>query len=174
MDTGERGQRRAEGRERSARKEVADFWDAALQAWIDGHRTVDSPLLEWMESYRGVGAGVVDLDHYPDPYIGDLRGLRREPRLVFLGLNPGIGYDTLQGPAGTWTQRIADLGYSKCFERSPAEDPKSWMALHHKKSVYWRNILAFTGRWLGDPSATVSDVLNFELYPGTRRRSLAR
>ena len=88
-----------------------------------------------------------------------------EPRLVFLGLNPGIGYDVLQGADGLWTKRIADIGYSRCFDRSPADDPESWIRLHRKPSRYWENIIRFTKRWLDAPSAGMPEILNFELYP---------
>jgi hypothetical protein len=117
----------------------------------------------------------VDLDHYPDPYIGDLRGSREEPRLVFLGLNPGIGYDELQGDEGVWTRRIRDAGYSRCFERSPAEDPSTWQQLHNgRDSAYWRNVITFARRWLDDPTVGVQHLLNFEIYPWHSRKVAGR
>jgi len=152
-------------RARTARVRVADVWDDVLQQWISGRRDLDPPLDEWMRSYQGTGAGAVDLDHYPDPYIGDLRGLRSEPRLVFLGLNPGVGYDELQGDNGIWTRRIAEVGYSRCFERSPEDDRENWVQLHGKRSRYWINIIRFTRLWLGDDGAGMPDILNLELYP---------
>ncbi|RYC10496.1 anti-phage DNA glycosylase Brig1 [Nocardioides zhouii] len=148
-----------------ARHRVADFWDEVLAEWRPGTSHLVRPLDRWHAGYSGKGAGAVDLDHYPDPYIGDLRGLRSEPRLVFLGLNPGIGYDDLQGNDGVWTRRIRESGYSRCFERSPAEDPVTWRSMHGKESTYWRNIVRFERRWLGDEAAGVSDLLNLELYP---------
>ena len=150
----------------SARARVADFWDKVLGDWHPGEEHLaDARLRRWHDSYVGRGDGAVDLDHYPDPYIGDLRGIRREPRLVFLGLNPGVGYHDIQGDQGTWTRRIRHVGYSRCFERSPAEDPETWRALHGKESPYWRNIIRFERRWLGDETAGVGDLLNLELYP---------
>jgi hypothetical protein len=107
----------------------------------------------------------VDLSHYPDPYVGDLRGLRGEPRLVLLGLNPGIGYDQLQGANGKWTQRIAEVGYSHCFDRSPEDDLASWIELHGKRSPYWVKIVYFAQRWLDDTAATARDIFNIELFP---------
>lgn len=148
-----------------ARARIADFWDKALNEWIEGKPMTDPNLLRWQASYQGKGIGKVDLEHYPDPIVGDIRGIKHEPRLVLLGLNPGIGYDSLQSHDGLWTQRIAQLGYTNCLNRSPAADPESWKALHGKESPYWRNAISFTRRWLNDPSASIHDILNFELYP---------
>ena len=118
-----------------------------------------------VDSYPGKGAGAVDLGQYPDPWVGDLRGVRAEPRLVVLGLNPGVGYDALQGASGTWTERIRAEGYSRCLERSPAEDPSTWRAVHGRQSPYWVRMEKFAQRWVADPAAGHRDVLNFELYP---------
>ena len=150
---------------RTAREHVADFWDGVLAEWLRGSDALRPPLDAWIASYHGTGAGAVDLSHYPDPYVGDLRGTGREPRLVVLGLNPGIGYDSLQSRDGTWAERIRQQGYSRCSSRSPAEDPETWVALHGKESRYWANLVRFAQRWLGDPRADVGDILNFELYP---------
>jgi hypothetical protein len=81
--------------------------------------------------------------------------VRHEPRLVLLGLNPGVGYDALPGLHGTWAERIQDRGYSYCFDRSPAEDPLSWTALHGKPSAYWAKLTKFTQRWLQDQTTDV-------------------
>lgn len=151
--------------EMNSRTRIADFWDNALSYWIEG-RPLDNPdLVRWQESYNGKGIGKVDLEHYPDPIVGDIRGIKHEPRLVLLGLNPGIGYDSLQSHKGVWTQRIAQHGYTYCLDRSPAADPLSWKALHGKESTYWRNAVSFTRRWLNDSNASIHDILNFELYP---------
>lgn len=145
------------------RARVADFWDSALEDWM-AERTPSEELRQWRDSYRGTGAGKVDDSCYPDPYVGDLRGLESEPEVVVLGLNPGVGYPPLQGRDGLWTRRIAEQGYSRCLTRSPAEDPDVWIDHHRGPSVYWRNLIRFSSRWLGR-DATVSDILNFELYP---------
>jgi len=149
----------------TSRGKVADFWDDVLARWIDGRDHLIPPLPEWLNSYSGTGKGTVDFGHYPDPYVGDLRGGTHDVRLVVLGLNPGRGYPGLQGPDGTWTKRIAEVGYSHCFDRSPGEDPKSWIELHGKPSPYWRNLINFGKRWSNDPNFDVHGILNFELYP---------
>jgi len=149
----------------SARQDAADFWDQVLQLWISGEEHRVAGLPAWFASYKGTGAGKLDLSTYPDPYVGDLRGGTHKIRLVTLGLNPGTGYAELQGPEGVWTNRIAELGYSHCFQRSPAEDPETWIALHGKPSLYWKNLITFGRRWLQDDSISVHNILNLELYP---------
>ena len=84
----------------SRRQAVADFWDDVLTDWLEGGDALSPPLDRWNANYAGTGKGAVDLDHYPDPYVGDLRGVHAEPRLVVLGLNPGIGYPALQARDG--------------------------------------------------------------------------
>ena len=149
----------------SRRDDVADFWDAALADWIAGQPVTDPDLKRWQAGYSGTGKGSVDLGQYPDPYVGDLRGVETEPRLVVLGLNPGIGYEKLQGRDGIWTRRIAERGYSRTFDRSPEGDPESWLATHGKRSPYWVKMAYFAQRWLDDPAATPAHILNFELFP---------
>ncbi|QIG42042.1 hypothetical protein G5V58_03985 [Nocardioides anomalus] len=149
----------------SARGEVADFWDEVLRLWIAGEDHQIAELPAWFASYKGTGVGSLDLSTYPDPYVGDLRGGTHDVKIIALGLNPGTGYPQLQGPQGTWTGRIAEQGYGHCFERSPAEDPDTWIALHGKPSLYWKNLTTFSRRWLGDDSVSVHNILNLELYP---------
>jgi len=88
-----------------------------------------------------------------------------EPRLVTLGLNPGVAYDEILSRCGIWTKRIAEQGYSYCFTRSPPTDPVVWRELHGTTSRYWDRLIKFAQRWLSDPNADVQDILNFELYP---------
>jgi hypothetical protein len=153
----------------SERSRVADFWDEVLAHWIsnpgDPTAHLGGPLPDWFASYAGTGDGAVDLTCYPDPYVGDLRGDDHSVRSVVLGLNPGIGYPSLQGHDGLWTGRIRQHGYSNCFQRSPAEDPDAWIRLHGKPSQYWKNLVTFARRWLDDQDADVHDILNLELYP---------
>lgn len=157
----------------SARSRVADHWDEVIGAWRPGQDTWPGALHAWFTSYAGKREGKVDLDQYPDPWVGDLRGEKSEPRLVVLGLNPGVGYDRLQGVDGTWTERIREVGYSRCLQRSPAEDPETWLPEHGKQSPYWVRLANFAQRWLQDPSADHRQVLNFELYPWHSRKLTA-
>src|SRR5262245_10998767 len=108
----------------SKREAVSQFWDDVIRAWMQLERFNSSDLDRWFKMYEGRERSAVNLMHYPDPFVGDLRGVRRTPRLVTLGLNPGVGYDELQSRTGLWARRIAEArGYSYCFGRSPAEDP---------------------------------------------------
>ena len=112
-----------EGRRR--RREVADFWDDYLRRWLDSDedRPQDEPLNRWFEAY----AGPLDLWAYPDPFVGNLRGGggRREPKIVVLGVNPGSALPQLQARGGTWARNVRADGFSRCFRRSPEEDPDS-------------------------------------------------
>lgn len=157
------------------RNEVADFWDDYILAWIQGEESLEKwlfaqdpsisdDLMRWMNSYRGSGKGALDLSCFPDPYTGDLRGSDREPKLICLGLNPGIGYESLQGRDGLWTRRILNSSYSACADRSVPGDPCGWLQYHRKESPYWRKLLNFGKRWYGE-SFTHIDLLNLELYP---------
>jgi len=112
------------------------------------------------------GNGAVDLERYPGPYVGDLRAVEYEPRVVLLGLNPGVGYDSLQSISGLWAQRIAGSGYSYCycFRRSPEEDPRAWRELHGKRSRYWLRCVLSAQWWLNDQPASVRSELE---TPGT-------
>jgi hypothetical protein len=149
-----------------ARQRVADFWDDHLAAWLDGHEAHTAELATWQSSYRGTGHGEVDLSCYPDPYTGDLRGRQREPRLVVLGLNPGVGYPELQGrqPLGTWARRISESSYSACLDRIPHGD-QAWRAFHRRDSAYWTKLVNFAHRWTGEGQLEAADILNMELYP---------
>ena len=80
------------------RTRVADFWDSVLK-----NRQAD-PLM-WgfaggSASVRKSYEGECDLGAYPEGFVGDLRGEKREPRLVVLGLNPGVAYAELMGLNG--------------------------------------------------------------------------
>jgi len=65
---------------------MADVWESVISDFLHGRRALPSPLDRWQASYRGGAAGKVELDAFPEPYLG---GLDREPRMVFLALNPG-------------------------------------------------------------------------------------
>jgi len=150
---------------KEARTRVADFWDAAIQGWLQLDEMLTRELLDWRNSYSGSGHGALQLQYYPDPFVGDLRGVRKEPRLIVLGLNPGPAYPDLQSWDGIWARRIAEESYSRCFRRSHAEDPETWRQRHGRESRYWGNLTRFLQRWLSDPTATHQDILNMELYP---------
>jgi hypothetical protein len=120
------------------------------------------PLRRWRNCY----AGKVDLGGYPDGFVGDLRGEQSEPRLIVLGLNPGVAYPGLQGPHGEWTQAIKKLTYSRSsLQRVPLNND-AWRRLHRgRDSKYWINLINFGRKWLRDAHAGARDILSFEMFP---------
>ncbi|MDP8942577.1 MAG: hypothetical protein M3N16_00405 [Actinomycetota bacterium] len=59
---------------------LAERWERAVDAFLAG-RPLPADLEEWrVEGYRGAGAGAVDDQALPEPYLGDLRG---RPRAAF-------------------------------------------------------------------------------------------
>jgi hypothetical protein len=70
----------------SALVDLRQFWDDVVAAWVAGERCVPAELSAWHASYSGAGRGQVDLDAFPEPYIGRLDDT---PSVVLLGLNPG-------------------------------------------------------------------------------------
>jgi len=161
--------------EKVKRNEVADFWDNAVKEWLNstdddwlkrlrGSDDKDD-LTKWFKSYNGA----LELSDGLEAFAGDLRGIKDEPRLVSLGLNPGVGYCELTSREGVWSKRIRNEGYSYCLTRGPATDPVEWLSVRAKygkgESPYWVKLINFVERWLPDPKAKVCDILNFELYP---------
>jgi len=155
----------------SNRDRIADFWDDYFKRWLAGEDPEVDPLPRWKASYRGVGSGALQDEFSAEPYTGDLRGSQVTPRLVVLGLNPGVGYPELQGrdPLGVWMRRIAASSYSECLDRFPFGDP-AWRAIHGGESSYWLRLMNFARRWTRDDALPAAAVLNMELYPWHSRR----
>src|SRR5208337_3171932 len=94
------------------RNEVADFWDNAVKEWLNStdddwlkrlrRRDSNDDLAQWFKSY----SGPLDISDGLEAFAGDLRGIKDEPRLVTLGLNPGVGYPELTSREGVWSKRI--------------------------------------------------------------------
>ncbi len=148
----------------SAREQVADLWDHVLAEWMNGREVWTEPghddLARWFASY----AAPVDLQYYPDPYVGDLRGQQQPPKLVLMGLNPGRAHASLQARGGIWAEGIRLRGYSHFHDRIPL-DNSVWTAADGKDSEYWRKVTYFARRWCGEPELSPSEILNLELYP---------
>ena len=145
------------------RIQVADFWDDVLNNWRADPQMRDLPevLRRWRQSYQGE----VNLTAYPEAFIGDLRGEIREPRLIVLGLNPGIAYPELQGSNGIWTQAARKLTYSRSSELRTPFNNENWTRSHSRDSRYFVLLDPFARRWLEDNSAGVADILNIEMFP---------
>ncbi|MEH0970491.1 hypothetical protein V6U77_05060 [Micromonospora sp. CPCC 205546] len=150
----------------SARQRVAAFWDAHVESWLSGEDQLPRPLQCWFDSYVGVGPGAVTREGFPEPYHGDLLGLERTPRMVVLGLNPGEFRSRFQARGGVFAKEIAEHGsYSRWATTCPYNRPPWTLPQEMGKNRYYEARLAFTRRWLQDPSADHRDLLIFECYP---------
>lgn len=151
----------------NARATVADFWDEWFSRWLAGEDYEPEPLPRWRASYDGRGHGEVMSDFGVEPYTGDLRGETSEPRLVILGLNPGVAHAAMQGrsPQGAWMERIASSSHSRVLNRIPFGDD-AWRGEHNgRDSAYWIRLMKFARSWVGDESLQPHEILNMDLYP---------
>jgi hypothetical protein len=148
----------------SARERVVRFWDDHVAAWLDGEDPMPDPLPRWFASYSGQGEGRVTRQGFVEPYQGDLIGEVVTPRVVVLGLNPGIFVPGVQHRQGLFADEIRAIGsYSRWINTHPYDrDP--WVALRGPNR-YYRARLSFTRNWMRDPAASYGDLLMFELYP---------
>lgn len=87
----------------SSRRGITEFWDKEVGRWARGDRALHPDLERWLAGYAGKGAGAVDLEVIPEPFIGSLDG--PTPALAMLGLNPGAG---LRRPASTLEKQQDD------------------------------------------------------------------
>jgi hypothetical protein len=94
----------------SARERVAGFWDEHVGAWLAGEDPMADPLPRWFASFQGRGAGRVTREGFPEPYTGDLLGRVGLPRLVVLGLNPGVYHPRFQARDGIFADEIRQYG----------------------------------------------------------------
>jgi len=126
---------------------------------------MEAPLPEWFASFAGTGVGTVTRDGFVEPYIGDLRGVHGEPRLVILGLNPGHYFPEMQSRDGVFADEIRQRGSYSAWAASQPYHREPWWSFRGGTNVYFTSRLAFTAAWLGDPTVTFNDLLIFELYP---------
>jgi hypothetical protein len=143
---------------------VVRFWDDHVTAWLNGEDPMPDPLLRWFASYSGQGKGRVTREGFVEPYQGDLLGEVVTPRVVVLGLNPGIFVPEMQDRGGLFADEIRATGpYSHWINTHPYDrDP--WVALRGPNK-YYRDRLSFTRNWTRDPAASYGDLLMFELFP---------
>lgn len=148
----------------SARRRVADFWDAHITAWLAGDDRLTRDLDEWFGAYEGTGRGAVTRDGFVEPYMGDLRGVEQDPRVVILGLNPGQYLPDLQARSGLFADEIRKAGSYSAWVRDHPYDNKTWLA-RHPPNIYFRSRLRFTRDWLQEQAVTYNAMLIFEMYP---------
>lgn len=152
---------------RPALTAMAEFWNSEIRRWVDGDHVLSPTLRRWQRSYNGRADGVVDLDVFPEPFIGPLRR-SAAPALVMLGLNPGAPAPSFQGPNGIFTQQIARTSYSEWA----ASGPYTCVAWENAngRNKYHRDRAAFAQRLHQNESIRPEDLLYLELYPFHSRR----
>lgn len=151
----------------SAGQRVADFWDAHVKAWLGGDDHLSPRLSAWFDSYVGIGDGEVTRDGFPEPYLGDLLGVERTPRMVVLGLNPGEFRAQFQARGGTFASEIVkEYGsYSRWAATGPYLRPPWTLPEEMGTNRYHRARVRFARQWLSDPAVDHRDLLIFESYP---------
>ncbi|MBC9927355.1 hypothetical protein [Leucobacter sp. cx-169] len=153
----------------STLREAVEFWDTEIEKWLAGDREGAPELRDWRDSYRGTGAGRVELDVFPEPYLGSLLG--ETPSLVMLGLNPGAAQPDFQGDRGIFTAEVAKLGYSG-WARSAPYVSEGWEAVNGRNK-YQRDRLSFARRLHQSDDLDASSLLFMELYPFHSKRVTA-
>lgn len=143
-----------------ARERISTVWDAEVEAFLGGKREVASELKPWFNSYRGVGEGIVDVEAFPEPFLGPLFG---RPKAAFLALNPGPVYGEFQYSDGIFVKELQHTTYTEWAARWRYLDEQhprveGGLRFHRKR-------LRFLRWWLDDPALDRSDMLAFELYP---------
>lgn len=143
---------------------MAEFWDQHVAAWLAGDDPLPDPLPRWFASFQGYGAGLVTRDGFPEPYAGDLLGRNGLPRLVVLGLNPGVYHRPFQARTGIFADEIRQLGSYSAWMATAPYFRRPWTT-EIGPNQYYLSRLRFAQRWLDDPTATPTDLLIFEAYP---------
>jgi hypothetical protein len=148
----------------SARERVAGFWDEHVGAWLAGDDPMADPLPHWFASFQGRGVGLVTREGFPEPYAGDLLGRVGVPRLVVLGLNPGVYHPRFQARDGIFADEIRRYGSYSAWMATGPYFRAPWTT-EIGPNRYYLSRLGFAQRWLDDPTATQADLLIFEAYP---------
>lgn len=141
--------------------QLSVMWDVAIAAFLEGGGAVPDGMRSWAASYVGRGRGEVELDAFPEPFLGDLT---TPTTGSFLALNPGRAHLRMQGRAGVFADEIRKLGsYSAWAATWPyLRDP--WVAEFGRNRHHFAR-LHFLRTWTGDESATGEEMVAFELYP---------
>ncbi|MDT4930001.1 MAG: hypothetical protein QOF92_2868 [Pseudonocardiales bacterium] len=144
----------------TARQRITAFWDNQVAPWLNGDDPMPHPLPEWFASYAGKGRGEVTRDGFVEPYQGNLNG---NPRMVSLGLNPGLYIPELQRRDGSFADEIRRAGaYSRWTAMQPYMGP-TWLA-NHKPNQYFTTRVTFGSAWFGEQLGA-EGLLVFELFP---------
>jgi len=115
----------------------------------------------WSKAYRGQGDGGVEWDALPEPYLGPLD---RQPRAVFLALNPGASSPKMQSATGVLADEIRRMGSYRAWAASWPYLRDIWVE-HKGENKHHTSRLKFMQRWLDQPGLKAKDMLSFELFP---------
>lgn len=136
------------------------MWDAAVTDFLAGGPAVSPALQSWHSSYRGIGRGEVELEAFPEPFLGPLV----QPAAVFLALNPGQVDLSFQGRDGIFADEIRDTGSYSAWAASWPYLRDPWVA-KKRTNRHHSTRLQFMRNWFGDPHLPASAMVGFELYP---------
>lgn len=157
----------------SARERVTGFWDEHIAAWLAGDDPMPDPLPQWFDAFRGKGLGKVTRDGFPEPYVGDLKGIVATPRLVVLGLNPGEYEQDFQSRTGIFADEIRRLGsYSAWAATGPTyahHGPRGRAATRT-----WKTDSPSPAAGSASPPLRTMTCWSSSLTPGTQKRSMPR
>jgi hypothetical protein len=144
-----------------ARAHVAEIWDKVVDGFLAGDSDLPSDLEEWAEAYHGQGNGEVEWDALPEPYLGPLD---RQPRAVFLALNPGASSQEMQSRTGLLVDEIKRMGSYRAWAASWPYLRDIWVK-NMGRNRHHTSRLTFMRRWWDQPGLKADDMLSFELYP---------
>jgi hypothetical protein len=147
-----------------ARRRLIQDWDVMIARWLAGDAP-EAPFDEWWGALAGKGDGAPTSDAMPEPYIGSWAA----PKMVTLGLNPGLADFALQGREGVFAKRIQSLGSFADWATSDPYGSSEWEN-SHGPNVFRRARLKFAQRWLADRKLKGVDLLMVELYPWHSKR----
>jgi len=137
------------------------LWDESVEDFLGGGSAVPLQVEPWFASYRGSGAGKVDIDALPEPFLGDLAA---SPRAVILALNPGRAFP-FQRRTGAFAQDVRACGsYTEWAAGWPYFDG-SWERETGRPNPHHRTRLQFLRRWYDDETLPAAAMVAFELYP---------
>jgi hypothetical protein len=139
--------------------ELTTYWDQAIDQFLAGGPAVppDPPMRSWFAACPGD----VNLEAFPEPYMG---ALDRRPVGVFLALHPGQAHLDFQGRSGWFAEEIRRLGsYSAWAATGPYLRARFVAAMG--RIPFLTSRLAFLGTWTSQPPVTADAMVTFELYP---------
>lgn len=139
---------------------LSQLWDEEIGLWLSGVREVSEELRPWFNAYQGNGPGEVNLEAFPEPFLGDLFA---RPMAVFLALNPGPVAVDFQYADGIFVKELRKASYSGWAAKwryLDRERPRvdGGLKFHGKR-------LNFLRRWYSDEGLDRRAMLAFELYP---------